>query len=83
MKKTTLVLTALLTTTVAFANPTSTPTQSIDFGAIKSFLANQMSNFNLKPTEIASADSMDSATPELEIDFQGMKDFLNKHLNQK
>ena len=98
MKKTTLVLAALLSTTLTFANPieslkvvsedtqahNSTGLQTVDFGAIRGFLEGQMSNLDLPATEIAASEpTSGETTTELDIDFQGMRDFLNRRLNQK
>lgn len=90
MIKPTLVLTALLTTTLTFANPienlkvVSEDTQAqkikenhhLDYGAIRDFLEGQISDLDLQAPDVAASDTMD-------IDFKGMRDFLNRRLNQK
>jgi hypothetical protein len=81
MKKTTLLLAGLLTTTLTFAN--TTESQTLDFGAIKSFLENSIANLDFQaPENVAAAPMYNEETTELDIDFQGMKDFLNRHLNK-
>ena len=97
MIKPTLVLTALLTTTLTFANPienfkvvsedtqaqNTNESQTMDFGAIRNFLESQMSNLSLPATEIATAEYIETEkSTELDIDFQGMKDFLNRRLGR-